>query len=52
MVDLSAYLFKYLNTSKIKPEESFTDAYVREVYESKHEHTATNRLLVILYSRC
>ena len=41
MVDLVAYLFKDLNTGKIKPEESFTDAYVEEVYESEHIRNAT-----------
>ena len=34
MVDLGAYVFKYLNISKIKPEEYFTGAYVKELYES------------------
>ena len=34
MVDLGAYVFKDLNTGKIKLEESFTDAYVEELYES------------------
>ena len=28
MVDLVAYVFKYLNTGKIIPEQFFTDAYV------------------------
>ena len=36
MIDLGKYIFKYLNTSKITPEESFTDAYVeKENYESE-----------------
>ena len=30
MVDLGAYIFKDLNTGKITPEESFTNAYVKE----------------------
>ena len=34
MVDLGAYVFKYLNAGKITPKEFFTDAYVEEVYES------------------
>ena len=29
MVDLGMYLFKDLNTYKITPEESFTDAYAK-----------------------
>ena len=33
MVDLGTYIFKYLNTGKITPEESFANAYVVEVYE-------------------
>ena len=48
MVDLGTYIFKYLNTGKITPEESFTNAYVEEVYESEHVRTATKRLCVIL----
>ena len=50
MVYLGVYIFKYLNIGKIKPEESFTYAYVEEVYESEHVRTATKRLRVILYS--
>ena len=34
MVDLSTYIFKYLNTGKITPEESFANAYVGEVSDS------------------
>ena len=34
MVDLGTYIFKYLNAGKITLEESFTDSYVKEVYES------------------
>ena len=34
MVDLGSYVFKDLNTGEIKPEDFFTDAYVKEVYES------------------
>ena len=29
MVDLGSYIFKDLNTGKIIPEESFTNAYVK-----------------------
>ena len=48
MVDLGAYIFKDLNTGKIKPEESFTNADVKEVYYSEHVRTAAKRLHVIL----
>ena len=48
MVDLGKYVFKYLNTGKITPEESFTNAHVEEVYESENVRTATKRLRVIL----
>ena len=48
MVDLGTYIFKYLNTGKITPEESFTNAYVKGVYGSEHVHTATKLLRVIL----
>ena len=51
MVDLGAYVLKYLNTSKIKPEELFTDAYVGELYESEYVHNVTKRLRVILYAK-
>ena len=34
MVDLGTYIFKYLNLGKITPEESFTNSYVEEVYET------------------
>ena len=47
MVDLGTYMFKYLNTNKITPEESFTYAYVEELYDPEHIHTATKRLRVI-----
>ena len=33
MVNFGAYIFKDLNTGKIKPEESLTYAYVEEVYD-------------------
>ena len=51
MVDLDTYVFKVLNTGKITPEESFTKAYVEEVYESEHAHNATKQLLVVLYNK-
>ena len=48
MVNLGTYIFKYLNTGKITPEESLTNAYVKEVYESDHVRTATKRLRLIV----
>ena len=48
MVDLGTYIFKYLNTEKITPDESFTNAYVKGVYKLEHVHTDTRRLRVIL----
>ena len=48
MVSSGTYEFKYLNTGKITPEESFTNAYSKEVYESEHVITATKLLRVIL----
>ena len=51
MVDLGAYILKYSNIRKSKPEESFTDAYDNELYESEHVHTETKRLRVILYAK-
>ena len=35
----------------ITPEESFTNAYVKELYGSEHVHTATKILRVILYAK-
>ena len=48
MVDLGTYIFKAFNRGKVTPEESFTNAYVEEVYELQHVRTATKRLRVIL----
>ena len=45
MVDLGMYTFKDLNTGKITPEESFTNTYVEEVYESEHVCTATKKIM-------
>ena len=42
MVDLGTYIFKYLNTGKNTPEESFTNAYTEEVYGSEHVRIATS----------
>ena len=41
MVDLGTYGFKNLNTEKIIPKESFTNAYVEEIYESEHVRNST-----------
>ena len=51
MVDLGACTFKYLNTEKITPKESFADDHTKAVYESEHVRTATKRLRVILDAR-
>ena len=48
MVDLGKYIFKDLNTRKSKPEEQFTDAYLKGVYELAHVRAATKQLRVIL----
>ena len=47
MVDLGTYIFKYLKTVKITAEESFTNAYVEELYDPDHVSTATKLLRVI-----
>ena len=47
MVDLGTYTFKYLYTGEITPEESFTNAYVKELYESEHVLITTKLLRVI-----
>ena len=51
MVDLVTYIFKDLNTRKITPKKSFTNVYVKEVYDSEHVCTATKWLRVILYAK-
>ena len=51
MDDLGTYIFKDLNTGKITPEESFTNAYVKEVYESEHVQNSAKLLRVILYAK-
>ena len=48
MVDLGTYILKYLNLVEIKSEESFTGAYVKEVYASEHVLTATKLLRINL----
>ena len=44
-------MYKKLYTGEITPEESFTNAYVEEVYGSEHFRTATKILHVILYAK-
>ena len=51
MIDLGTYIFRYLNTGQIKPEGSFTNAHVKESYESDHVFTATKRSRVMLYDK-
>ena len=51
MVDLGTYIFKDLDTEQIIPEEYFTNAHVKEVYESDHVRTATKQLRVIIYAK-
>ena len=48
MVDLGAYLCKDLNTSKLKTYESFTETYIKDIYELEHVHTDTKLLCVLL----
>ena len=48
IVYLGMHEFKYLNTGKIIPEESFMNAYTEEIYESEHVCTATKLLCIIL----
>ena len=48
MVYLGTYEFKYLNTGKVTPKVSFTNAYTEELYELEHVRTDTKRLRVIL----
>ena len=48
MVDLGMYIFKDLNTGKTTIKESFTNANVKELYESGHAHNSTKQLCAIL----
>ena len=48
MVHLGTYIFKYLNTGKVTPEEPFTNSYVEEVYDSDQLRNAKKRLRIIL----
>ena len=50
MFYMGTYEFLIVNTSKIGPEKSFTNAYVEEIHESEQFHTSTKRLFVILYA--
>ena len=51
MVDLGMQKFKYLNTGKIKPEESFVNAYTEEEYEQEQINPDNKRLRVILNAK-
>ena len=51
MVDSGEYAFKYLNTGEIIPQELFTNAYSKEVYESEHVYNATKQLRISLYAK-
>ena len=44
MVDVGMQKFKYLNTGKITPEESFMNAYTEENYKLEQVHPANKRL--------
>ena len=49
MVDVGTYAFKDLNKGKTSPEESFTNAYIKGVYESEKVHSDAKQLCIILY---
>ena len=51
MVDLGMHKFKYLNTGKLTPEESFMNAYTEENYELEQVHPANKRLRGILFAK-
>ena len=51
MVDLGMNFFKYLNTGKITPEESFMNAYTEDDYELEQFHSDNKQLQVILYEK-
>ena len=51
MVDLGMHKFKYLNTGKLTPEESFMNAYTEDNYEQKQIHPDNKRLRVILFAK-
>ena len=51
MVDFGMQKFKYLNTGKITPEESFMNAYTEDNYELEQVHPPNKWLRVILYAK-
>ena len=51
IIYLGTNKFKYLNTGKIKPEESFMNARVEKLFELEHSHTSTKLLNKILYAK-
>ena len=51
MVDLGTHKFKYLNTGKITPEESFMNAYTEDNDEQEKIHPDNKRVRVILYDK-
>ena len=51
MVDLGIHKFKYLNTGKLTPEESFMNAYTEDNYEQEQIHPDNEQLRVILYDK-
>ena len=51
MVHLGMHKFKYLNTGKITPEESFMISYTEENYKLKKIHPDNKQLRVILYDK-
>ena len=48
MVDVSRYDFKTLIDNKVKPEESFINAYVNEFLTSEGTKSSTRRIRIIL----
>ena len=48
MVDIITYDFKLLIYNKVKPEESFINAYVGELLESEGKMSSTRRILIVL----
>ena len=51
MVDLGMHKYKYLNTRKLTPEESFMNAYTEENDEQEQIHPDNKRLRLILYAK-
>ena len=51
MIDLGTYEIKYLNTGKMTPEKSFTNAYIDEIYELEQVRTSTKQLHTNLYAK-